>query len=369
MTPRATILEILSTGDIIDRSIRIYRRNLRALLATVAGPFLLGAASWLLMWFGFAALNPENESSLPWGAAVAMLLIGLLLSIAYSYLMLLAVAGLSRTVGDYVMLGEPITARAAVRAVRARLGTLTAATLLAFLAGIVGAMIVLAVLGIVVAALSFVLALVMTAGLPAAVVGAIVFIVVFVAFAAVVLVVVPILLSRIVFIPQAVMIEGCGAFEALTRSISLGGGNWYRVLGVLLFSYFSSISLAFGVMMPILLVLWISGSLEFDFNTVNAIQNGVRQFSSFLVVPVWAISNTLLYFDTRVRKEGYDVDLLARRLAPPPPMAAQAAPAGFAAPGAYASPRPFAKFAPDGRCLRCGHYNLFDSRNCPGCGW
>ena len=148
--------------------------------------------------------------------------------------------------------------------------------------------------------------------------------------------------------------------------MALGGKNWNRVLGILLFSYFSSFSLAFGVMLPILLALWLSGSLEFDFNTANAVQDGVRQFSSFLVVPVWAISYTLLYFDSRVRKEGYDVDLLARRLAPPPPMPAQAS---FGAAGAYASPRPYAKFAPDGRCLRCGHYNLFDSRNCPGCGW
>jgi hypothetical protein len=45
-----------------------------------------------------------------------------------------------------------------------------------------------------------------------------------------------------------------------------------------------------------------------------------------LSLPIWIISFTLLYFDSRVRKEAYDIELLAREVAPgyvwqaPPPV-------------------------------------------------
>jgi hypothetical protein len=35
-----------------------------------------------------------------------------------------------------------------------------------------------------------------------------------------------------------------------------------------------------------------------------------------LALPIWIVSFTLLYFDSRVRKEAYDIELLAREVAP-----------------------------------------------------
>jgi hypothetical protein len=139
------------------------------------------------------------------------------------------------------------------------------------------------------------------------------------------------------------------------------------VLGILLFSYFASLSLAAGVMIPITLGLWLFGVFDFDFDTFNAISGGINQFSSFLVVPVWAIAYTLLYFDSRVRNEGYDVDLLVRRLPQPAPRPAYATGTGQMPPVPIKQHAD--KFTPDGRCRRCGRVNMFNTASCAGCGW
>lgn len=373
MPTPAPILEPLSTGDIIDRSVRIYRRNLRGLLATVSGPFVLGAGAWLMMTFGLNSLSYAETSGTPPIAAVFMIVIGFALNLAYAYLMVLAVAALSRAVGDHVMLGRPISFKASLDAIRGRIGTLTiAALLLGVAAMIIGAatvavffvaLMLIGFLGIAIGAMHF----------PEWLAGLLVVVIMLAAFGAVLFVILPLMLSRIVFIPQVIMIEGCSVGDALTRSFSLGAKNWNRVLAILLFTYFSSLSLAGSVMVPILLVLWLTGYLAFDRESFDAVTGGVNQFSSFMVVPVWAISYTLLYFDSRVRKEGYDVDLLVRRLPPPPRPTPAPMPAympGWAQPAsAFVAGRPAVKFTPEGRCLRCGQYNMFASSTCPSCGW
>lgn len=364
------ILEPLSTGDIIDRSVRIYRQNLRPLLATVAIPFVVGSIGWLMMQLGRNSLSLEEPDAMTVMGLVLMGL-GFVITIGYAYLMVLVVAGLSRAVGDHIMLGEPITARAAMRAVRSRIGELTIGSLFLFLATLV-----IGAIGAGVFMVALMVALMVGAALtemsaPSEVTVVVVAIIVLLGLGVVFIFVIPICLARVICVPQAIMIEGCSATEALSRAMSLGAGNWHRVLSILVFSYFTSLSLVAALLLPIGLALWLTGYLTFDEETVNAVTGGVNQFSSFLVVPVWAIAYTLLYFDNRVRKEGYDVDLLARRLpSPPPPRPAQT---GYAAPAfapqSFAAPGRRAKFAPDGRCYRCGRYNVFNTPSCPGCGW
>jgi hypothetical protein len=46
-------------------------------------------------------------------------------------------------------------------------------------------------------------------------------------------------------------------------------------------------------------------------------QQTLTQLSEILVAPVAMLGFTLLYLDTRIRKEGLDVELLANRILPP----------------------------------------------------
>lgn len=319
MATTVPILEPLSTGDIIDRSVSIYRRHFRALLTTVTLPFLVGVVGWLLFLFGQSMLATEN-TDVPAFPALGLLIlfVGLLLYALYAYMMVLAVAGLSRSVGDYIMIGTPITFRASLASIRARLGPLTVASLFLLAAAVLISIILTAIMMLTLIVVGLLMVALSSLDLPPVVAGVISVAFVFIAFAAVGLFVVPFVLSFVVFVPQTIMIEGCTASTALSRAMTLGRSCWKSVLGILVFSYCTSFSISAAVFIPIGLLLWLGNLVDFDLDTFNAINGGVSQFSSFLVVPVWAISYTLLYFDSRVRKEGYDVDLLARRLVQPP---------------------------------------------------
>jgi hypothetical protein len=159
--------------------------------------------------------------------------------------------------------------------------------------------------------------------------------------------------ARVVFLPQVLMIEGMSAGSSLGRSISLGQGNWYRVGAILLFTYFVSLSLLAALTLPVILGLeWFSlSSVEFVLTPAGgAIYSAFNHIANLLSLPIWIVSFTLLYFDNRVRKEGYDMELLAREVAPgfrwQAPMPQPAQPYGAFASGA--APRVFMQTGPLG---------------------
>src|SRR5436190_22625409 len=73
-----TILEPMSTGDVIDRAVRLYRRNFTSLIAIVAVPTLIGYVISLMFWYGYAnlVLNTAKPGRVP-ADAVLMLIIGM----------------------------------------------------------------------------------------------------------------------------------------------------------------------------------------------------------------------------------------------------------------------------------------------------
>ncbi|HET9530941.1 MAG TPA: hypothetical protein VFQ92_11345, partial [Blastocatellia bacterium] len=104
---------------------------------------------------------------------------------------------------------------------------------------------------------------------------------------------------------------------------------------------------------PLIAVLGYLGlfSLEFLLTpTWNVIYTAFNQVSNLLVLPISVISITLLYFDSRVRKEAYDIELLARELAPGfywQPTVQQSA-FGYQMPVAHATARPYIQTSPLG---------------------
>jgi len=128
-----------------------------------------------------------------------------------------------------------------------------------------------------------------------------------------------VVVARVVFLPQIVMIEGQSAGNALGRAIRLGKGNWYRVGAIALFTYFVSTSLLAAFTVPVLIALYFSGVLTPEFfvgPTWSILYTSFAQISNLLSLPIWVVSFTLLYFDSRVRKEAYDLDLIAREINP-----------------------------------------------------
>ncbi|HMZ81228.1 MAG TPA: hypothetical protein PLL06_16115, partial [Acidobacteriota bacterium] len=119
-----TVLEPLSTGDIIDRALKIYRQNFGAMLGIVAIPGLVTYSGSLLTLLGSSKMAMGGASTVNGGILIVLgygiaLLVGPLLN-------LLAIGGLSRTVADCVMLDQPIEFRQTLKMIQGRFGQLLA---------------------------------------------------------------------------------------------------------------------------------------------------------------------------------------------------------------------------------------------------
>jgi hypothetical protein len=316
-----TILEPMSTGDVIDRAVRIYRRNFAPLVTIAAVPSFIGYLATTFFWFGYSKMilaTTETEMPEVSPFSFLMMAIGGLLYPFWLFAMLITVSGMSRVIGDHIMLDESITFRKCFSAARKRLGDI-------FLMGLLGIVIlfvvyiIFIVIFVIVAIITIILAgITASASLPPWLVGTVTGIAILLAIglgiAAALFVI-----ARIVFLPQIVMLEGQTAGMSLGRAMELGKGNWYRVGGIVLFTYFVSLSLLSALTLPVLAGLYFAGILDAEFMvspTWNILYTSFTQVSNLLCLPIWIISYTLLYFDSRVRKEAYDLELLAREMNP-----------------------------------------------------
>ncbi|MEE9613928.1 MAG: hypothetical protein V3W31_03110 [Thermodesulfobacteriota bacterium] len=101
------------------------------------------------------------------------------------------------------------------------------------------------------------------------------------------------LMVRWAFIYQAATLEGCEPMDALRRSGKLVDGDWWRVLGVMV--------VMFAITYPVSYALT-------KISAVGTVLAGV------ILPPIFAIMMILLYYDLRVRKEGYTVEKLSEEL-------------------------------------------------------
>lgn len=96
------------------------------------------------------------------------------------------------------------------------------------------------------------------------------------------------------FIWQAALLEGFGPRSALSRSSALVKDNWWRVLGIVLVLGIIAglISVILGLILPIV------GS------AIGAI----------LAMPISIVGAILLYYDLRLKKEGYNLGVMAEEI-------------------------------------------------------
>jgi hypothetical protein len=124
-------------------------------------------------------------------------------------------------------------------------------------------------------------------------------------------------------------------FGALSRSFNLVKGHWWRVFLTLLVAYIL-VAVVQGIVTAVLIALATSAFDSGSF-TAHALATIARIIGLAITTPVLSAVTAILYFDLRVRKEGFSLDLLADRLGdsgPPAPTTTPAAPLyhGFAPP-------------------------------------
>jgi uncharacterized membrane protein len=125
-------------------------------------------------------------------------------------------------------------------------------------------------------------------------------------------------LSYALVVP-AVLVENQKPAPSLKRSSELVKGYRGKV---------------FSVVAVVLLLQWVlgfgAGSLSMLFSASESVTRKLMvavfsDFAQILFTPLGIIANILLYYDFRIRKEGFDLEMLSRALAGSPEMAAAAA--------------------------------------------
>jgi hypothetical protein len=128
-----------------------------------------------------------------------------------------------------------------------------------------------------------------------------------------------------VFGPQVVVVEKRSAIEAMNRSKELGTGFGMRIFGILLLLgviqiIFLLISAGFNLLFPGMEQVISNGTpimvmRSFPLHVADVVVNFLL---SVVSQAYSAICITLLYFDLRIRKEGFDLEMAARQHSPNP---------------------------------------------------
>ncbi len=127
--------------------------------------------------------------------------------------------------------------------------------------------------------------------------------------------------------PAAMLLEGAKPKEACQRSINLLRS--YRGAGA-----GDDTVLALGFLL-LLVMLFLWGGIAFIYNTLGVVQwlstvvgrywwgevaislvSGIPYMLGFwLVVPIWSVGTTVVFYERRIRLEGYDIELMNHELA------------------------------------------------------
>jgi hypothetical protein len=260
-------LRQMGIGELVDGAVKLYRRDwltLTGIAALVLFPLTfiqLWVTQGLVSSFDPLATDAEFQAMTTELLLVTLVFVGVELLIAQPFL----VAAISRAAVD-AYLGEQVTLGRTLRYALSRLPAILWVSIITVVAITVG------------------LILLIIPGIIAAV--------------------------RLTLAPAVVVVEDVRGTKAVGRSWNLTGGHFWRVLGTLILSgIIEAVGLAIiqiptGVIAPLL------GPEGWPVSALGT------ALSSALVTPFSLLIVVLLYFDLRVRKEGYDIEVMAQELAP-----------------------------------------------------
>jgi uncharacterized membrane protein len=250
-------LRPLSVGEIIDQSLKIYRRNFGTLiLITLVANALPTALGVYIVTAG----GVQENQVLWFGNVILSLVAGALASAATVFLV--SESYLGRTIGA----GEAF-ARAAKY---------------------IGPLIVL----------SFGVGIAVFLGLLALIVGAFV------------------VMSGLMVSTQAMVLEDLGAGAAMSRSWSLTKGFKGKIFGLV-------VLVGILIALPSIVVGFFTAPSQADLTDLEALRRKlviatvIQQLVTIVVYPILYSAMTVAYYDLRIRKEGFDLELLESTLQHP----------------------------------------------------
>ena len=294
----------MRVGQLLDGAFKLYRMHFRTLIPLVA--LVVVPAQLVILVATVATLQPvlvdlgpetvtveQPASWVTWGSAAVQVL----------FVTPFLTAAVVRTAAD-AFLGHPTGVGRAYRAALPRVHSILWVSILTAIG-----------VGLVVAPVAVIAVALGTTGGQA---GAALFVVLIVA----VMVPVFFLLLRWLFATSAVVIEDVRGTRALARSWSLARGLTGKVLGTMLLAGLIVLGLILIVGIVAAIVLLPTGGQLLEsgqgpgpgFYAFSAVFNTITTLVS---TPFTTLVIVLLYFDARMRKEGFDLEMMAQQLGEP----------------------------------------------------
>jgi hypothetical protein len=292
MTSPTFDLQPMSTGDILDRAVRLYRRHFLHTLAIVSLPYFLIVPAWALLGSGFAGRGRVGAFPNP-----ALIAGASVFGLAYLWLYFVSLGAMARSVSERFLGGTP-TMWAAYSPVLRRSLSLIWAYILVALAG--GAVLSVGV-GMFAGAFAVARRFPTIGGYAAAAVLGIAAIVA-IAFAV-----------RIIFrsflITPVVVIEDVRGWGAFRRSWTLMRPSARKAGLILLFGFVVAFLISFLVNFPARMVMGFSRGWP-----AVVLSKVLESIGQILSAPFMMIPFTLLYYDSRIRQEAFDLEMMAKNL-------------------------------------------------------
>ena len=255
----------MSVGEILDTALKVYRNNFATLVKIVA---VVLAPIYLLLAIIQISARPTAGTTRSIAAAVGAFIVVIVLSLLASQV---ATGAAFKAIGEAYLGHQPDTERS-IRFAITKLGPMLLTGLLFGLAVAIGSILCI---------------------VPGIYLG--------VAFS--------------LFIP-VLFLEDLSGTKALSRSRELVSGRWWPILAVFVLAYI--VIFIFSIILGVILGAIVSGAGN---NSVVAIIVSfiTNTISGALTTPFLAAVVTVTYFDQRVRKEGFDIELLTQRFGIDPP--------------------------------------------------
>ncbi len=262
-------LRPLSLGEILDRTFTLYRSHFILFFGITAIPQLLVLALQLAQLFlGLTVVMPGTRGGAPIlrpALTGASILVGVVSFVVLSISYLLSQGATVSAVAE-LYLGRTPTIGESFQKVRGDLGTLYGVALLNFLVVIVG-FILLVIPGIY-------------------------------------------LLCRLMIAVPAAVLENLGPRSSLERSMALTKDAAGRAFLILLLYVVLVFALAFLFQLPISFAMVAARANPAMLRAVVAVANVLNALSTTLVMPVFTIAASAFYFDLRIRKEAFDLQMM-----------------------------------------------------------
>jgi hypothetical protein len=317
--------------DLVDAGFWVYRQHFLTALGIVAllfVPMLLLqlAVTWIFgqaiatdildLAFELPRFNPDTDSfsELPIGNMVAFYGVSILLALVQGIIVLPLINGSLAHAINQNYHGQQPAMLEAYKLGGWRIFSLIAGSLLV---GILSFLLYMVPLGLFVGVAAFMGAAVGAAGDEAGAVLGLLLLVVFFFGLIVVLLLAALISLCFAFVIPVIVVERRDPIAAIGRSWRLVTSVFWRVLGVAVMLFL--LSLIFQLMAATL-----SGFVAAMFNQIDQFTISqtlnllITYIIDMLLIPLFMITYTLLYFDTRIRKEGYDLQMQMQRAAPSP---------------------------------------------------